>query len=42
MAKIILQGIHHPELGRGERTVLSGIPKLTAPPGLKKEVYISG
>lgn len=42
MAEIILQGIRHPELGSGERTVLSGIPKLTTPPGLKKEAYISG
>lgn len=42
MAQIILEGIRKPELGRGERTVLSGIPKLKTPPGLEKKALISG
>ncbi|KXX81090.1 hypothetical protein MMYC01_202799 [Madurella mycetomatis] len=42
MAQIILEGIRNPELGRGNRTVLSGIPKLKTPPGLEKKALISG
>ncbi len=42
MAEIILQGIRRPDLGRGQRTALDGIPKLRVPPGIKKEALISG
>lgn len=41
-AKIILEGIRCPELGRGSRTLLDGIPKLKAPPGLAKKALNSG
>lgn len=41
-AKIILEGIRQPELGRGSRTLLDGIPKLKAPPGLAKKAMNSG
>lgn len=41
-AKIILEGIRCPELGRGSRTLLDGIPKLKAPPGLAKKAMNSG
>jgi hypothetical protein len=42
MAETILQGIRRPGLGRGQRTVLGGIPKLKAPPGLRKQALVSG
>ncbi|KAK1827008.1 kinase-like domain-containing protein [Podospora conica] len=42
MAEIILHGIRNPKLGRGERSVIDGIPKLKSPPGLKKEALNSG
>ena len=42
MGEIILQGIRRPKLGRGQRTALDGIPKLRAPPGIKKQALISG
>jgi hypothetical protein len=42
MAETILQGIRQPALGRGQRTVLGGIPKLKAPPGLRKQALVSG
>jgi len=42
IAEIILQGIRYPQLGRGQKTVLDGIPKLKAPPGLKKQAFMSG
>lgn len=41
-AKIILEGIRCPELGRGSRTLLDGIPKLKAPPGLAKKAMNAG
>lgn len=42
IAEIILYGIRCPSLGRGQRTVLDGIPKLKAPPGLKKQALTPG
>lgn len=36
MGEIILHGIRNPDLGRGSRVVLNGIPKLNTPPGLEK------
>lgn len=42
MAETILQGIRRPALGRGQRTVLGGIPKLKAPPGLRKQALACG
>lgn len=41
-AKIILEGIRCPELGRDKTTVLEGIPKLKAPPGLRKKAMSFG
>lgn len=41
-AKILLEGIRCPELGRGSRTLLDGIPKLKAPPGLAKKAMNCG
>ncbi|KAJ9142922.1 hypothetical protein NKR23_g6812 [Pleurostoma richardsiae] len=42
IAEILLQGIRSPKLGRGQSTVRDGIPKLKAPPGLKKQALMSG
>ncbi|KFA49990.1 hypothetical protein S40293_05940 [Stachybotrys chartarum IBT 40293] len=42
IAEKILHGIHEPELGREDRTVLEGIPKLEVPPGLDKKQHKSG
>ena len=41
IAEIILHGIKNPLRGCGSRTVLDGIPKLKAPPGLKKKALSS-
>ncbi|KUI57906.1 hypothetical protein VP1G_10970 [Cytospora mali] len=41
-AETILYGIRYLELGRDKRTVLDGIPKLKAPPGLKREAMMIG
>lgn len=41
-AEIILHGIRYPERGRNKRTVLDGIPKLKAPPGLTREAMKIG
>ncbi|KAK0707838.1 kinase-like domain-containing protein [Lasiosphaeris hirsuta] len=42
IAEIILQGIRRPELGHGQRTAVDGVPKLKAPPGIRKQALISG
>lgn len=36
-AHILLDGIRYPEIGRGSRTLLDGIPKLRTPVGDEKE-----
>lgn len=41
-ATILLRGIANPELGRGRRQLLDGMPKLRAPPGLKKKQFSGG
>lgn len=41
-AHILLEGIRYPEIGRGSRTLLDGIPKLRTPVGVKKEAMNYG
>lgn len=41
-AHILLEGIRYPEIGRGSRTFLDGIPKLRTPIGVKKEAMNYG
>ncbi|RTE80118.1 hypothetical protein BHE90_005337 [Fusarium euwallaceae] len=42
MAEIMLQGLQEPERGRNSRAVLDGIPKLQAPPGIRRKQFNSG
>ena len=42
IGKVILEGLATPHLGRGSRTVLSGIPKRPAPPVLARKARASG
>lgn len=41
-AHILLQGIRYPEIGRGSRTLLDGIPKLRTPLAFEKETMVYG
>ncbi|KAG6355901.1 hypothetical protein INS49_015285 [Diaporthe citri] len=43
-AHILLEGFRYPEIGRGSRTLLDGIPKLRTPVGVEKEAlnYLIG
>ncbi|KAK3995193.1 kinase-like domain-containing protein, partial [Cladorrhinum sp. PSN332] len=42
ISEIILHGIRSPDLGKGQKTVLDGIPKRKAPPELPKKAKESG
>ncbi|KAH6623731.1 kinase-like domain-containing protein, partial [Chaetomium tenue] len=42
IAETILQGLRRPTLGLHQRTVLRGMPKRRAPPGLRKQALASG
>lgn len=41
-AHILLEGIRYPEIGRGSRTLLDGIPKLRTPLAFEKETLVYG
>ncbi|KAK2599880.1 hypothetical protein N8I77_011600 [Diaporthe amygdali] len=41
-ASILLEGLRYPEIGRGSRTLLDGIPKLRKPIAFEKETMIYG
>jgi hypothetical protein len=41
-AQILLEGIRYPEIGRGSRTLLDGIPKLRTPVAFEKETMVYG